>query len=233
MSDQNDEITYSNADGSFKADLEVDGYHSGAPSSSCTVNSGRDLCSDPDDPVYGTNGTTISYLMPAGSTVTIDGTQTQQQTATLKQLCNTPGADATCTFAVDPDKETHIAGPSHPLACQYNNSAVTTTLEVDQTDDVSSTDSVNLEASASTNIAGMVGVSIKAAYGHTWSVVHGFTAKSTDPVPPHTYGEIDGIAPMMRDTGNFTITMGNTTYHLNEAPTRSPRPKSTPCPRRQ
>lgn len=222
LSDQNDEITYSNADGTFKADLEVDGFKSGAPSSKCSVSSGRDVCSDPDDMVNGTNGTLISYLMPAGTTVTIDGSQAQQQAATLQQPCNTPGADATCTFAVDPDKETHVAGPSHPLAYQYNNSDVTTTLEVDKTDDVTSTDSINVEASVGTNIAGIVDASIKAAYGHTWSVGHGFAAKSTDPVPPHTYGEIDGIAPMIRDTGNFTITMGNTTYHLNDVYFDSP-----------
>ena len=215
MSDQNDEITYTNSDGSFKADLEVNGFDSGAPSSKCTVNSGHDVCSDPDDTVSGTNGTTISYLMPAGTTVTVDGSQAQQQAATLQQLCNTPGADATCTFAVDPNSETHVAGPLHPLAYQYNNSDVTTTLEVDKTDEVSSTDSVNIEASMGTNIGGMVDVSIKAAYGHIWSHGNGFAAKSTDPVEPHTYGEIDGISPMIRDTGNFTISMGNTTYHLN------------------
>lgn len=224
LSDQNDEVTYRNADGTFKADLEVNGFKSGNPSSTCTVTAGRDVCSDPDDSLYGTNGTVISYLMPAGTTVTLDGSQAQQQAATLQQLCNTPGADATCTFAVDPAKEQHIAGPAHPLAYQYNNSDETTTLEVDKTDDVSSTDSVGVEASLGTNIAGIVDASIKASYGHTWSVGHGFAAKSTDPVPPHSYGEIDGIAPMIRDTGNFTITMGNTTYHLNDVYFDSPDP---------
>lgn len=212
LSDQNDEVVYTNADGTFRADLEVNGFKSGAPSSTCTVTSGHDVCSDPDDPVYGTDGTTISSMMPAGSTVTYNGDQAQQQAAVLNQLCNT-GADATCSFKAT--GETHVAGPSHVLAYEYNNSDDTGTLEVDKTDDVTSTDSVNISATLGTNIAGMVDASVTASYGHSWSVGHGFAAKTSDPVDPHTYGEIDGIAPMIRDTGDFTLTMGNTTYHLN------------------
>lgn len=219
---QNDDVTYSNADGSFTAHLKVDGVnYAGNPSSTCTVNGGADVCSDPDDGVN-TNGTTIAYEMPAGTTITYNGDQAQQQADVLKQLCDS-GANATCSFT--PTSETHVAGPSHMLAFEYNNSDGTATLEVDKTDDVSSTDSLNISATLGTNIAGMVDASVTAAYGHTWSEGHGFAAKSSDPVDPHTYGEIDGIAPMIRDTGNFTLTMGNTTYHLNGVYFDSPDPQ--------
>jgi hypothetical protein len=44
-------------------------------------------------------------------------------------------------------------------------------------------------------------------------------------VPAGYYGEITAIAPMIRDTGDFTITLGNTTWNLHGVLLRHPQPR--------
>ena len=158
------------------------------------------------------SGMSLDIKEKAGTVVTINGDQAQAQAATLKQFC-AGNPSATCTFT--PTSETHVAGPEHVLVAQINNGTEPGTISVNKLDTVTSTDSLDVSATLGTNFAGIVDASITATYGHTWSVGHAFDVSSSHPVPAGYYGEITGVAPMIRDTGNFTITIGNTTFHLN------------------
>ena len=97
-------------------------------------------------------------------------------------------------------------------------------LSASKGDNVSSTDSVDISATVGGNIAGIVDVSVTGSYGHTWSTGHSFTTGVTNTVPAGYFGEITAIAPMRRDTGDFTITLGNTTWNLNGVYFDSPNP---------
>lgn len=158
------------------------------------------------------NGTTLDIKDKAGTVVTINGDQAQAQAATLKQFC-ADNPNATCTFT--PTSETHVAGPEHVLVAQINNGTDPGTISVNKGDTIASSDSLDIAATLGTNFAGIVDASVTASYGHTWSESHEFDVSASHPVPAGYYGEITGIAPMLRDTGNFTITIGNTTFHLN------------------
>ena len=157
------------------------------------------------------SGTSLDVKDATGTVHTISGDQAQAQADTLKQFCAQNTA-ATCSFT--PTGETHVDGAQHVLATETNNGTETADLTVTKTDDVSSTDSVDVSATLGGNIAGIVDASVTASYGHTWSVGHSFATGVTNHVPAGYYGEITAIAPMIRDTGNFTITMGNTTWNL-------------------
>ncbi len=202
---QNDDITYSNGSSALDARLTVDGLNdAGRPTSTCSRVSGPDDCASD-------GGTTIRITEPAGTVINIDGSQAQSQAAALKQFC-AQNSDASCTFT--PTGETNVDRPKHVLATETNNGTRDATLSVTKTDDVSSTNSVDLSASVGGNIAGLVDVQITAAYGHTWSQGHSFATGVSNIVPAGYYGQITAIAPMIRDTGNFTITVGNTTINL-------------------
>jgi hypothetical protein len=224
LSDQNDDVVYSNAVGSFRAHLEVDGYNFGAPSSTCTVTSGPDSCSDPDDQVTGGNGTTISFLEPAGSTITYDGSQAQQQADVLNQLCNTPGADATCRFDAQ-GPETKVLGDAHQVGDSFNNP---TSLKVDylleRDDSVSISDTLGVTVTAGTQLFDTIDTSVALNYQHQVTATKDDKESITVHVDPEYKVWLENSPAMIRDTGNFTITLGNTTYHLNGVHFDSPDP---------
>jgi hypothetical protein len=70
----------------------------------------------------------------------------------------------------------------------------------------------------------LVNVSISATYGHTWTTSHEFDESMTATVPPKTKVRLDDAPQMLRDTGNFTITLGNTTIHVTDVYFDSPDP---------
>ena len=110
-----------------------------------------------------------------------------------------------------PTSETSVDGPSHVLVTETNNGTEPAQLSATKGDDVSATDSVDISATVGGSIAGIVDASVTGSYGHTWSTGHSFTTGVVNTVPAGYHGEITAIAPMIRDTGDFTITMGNTT----------------------
>ena len=67
-------------------------------------------------------------------------------------------------------------------------------------------------------------VSISAIYGYTWTTSHEFDESMTATVPPKTKVWLDDAPQMLRDTGNFTITLGNTTIHVTHVYFDSPDP---------
>ena len=204
MTEQNDDVNYSfNAPwgkiGSFSAHLHV---AAGGASSYDATNYG----------VAGDNGSLLLTVQdPVGTTVNIPADQAQRQADTLKQLCMDTD-QANCSFT--PTSETHIDGPKHVVVTESNNGPNTATLTANKADTVSSSDSLEAGASASAQIAGLVNIQVSAKYGHTWGQSHSFTTGVSNTVSPHSFGEITAIAPMIRDTGDFTVTMGNTAWHL-------------------
>ena len=54
----------------------------------------------------------------------------------------------------------------------------------------------------------MINLSISTTYHHVWTTSHEFDESMTATVPPKTKVWLDDAPPMLRDTGNFTITPG-------------------------
>ena len=167
------------------------------------------------------NGTNITILDPAGTVHTISGDDAQAQAATLKQFCAENTA-AQCAFT--PTSETHVDGPEHVLVTEENNGSSPAVLTASKGDTVSSSDSLEVDGTLGVNILDIVNASVTLKYGHTWGESHTFSTGVSNTVPAGYFGEITAIAPMVRDTGDFAIHMGNTTWNLTGVHFDSPDP---------
>jgi hypothetical protein len=189
----------------------------------CTVDLG--LCS-PQGTDY-VDGDTLTYLDAAGTVHNIPASQGQAQADTLNQLCAVDNS-ATCTFT--PVSETHVDTPSHQVGGSVAND--TDTVKANQgiaiADMVGSSDSVGVDVKAGGKIAGVVDVSITAHYSHSWLTSHTFTQDINTDVPAYTKVWVDATQPMLRDTGNFVFTLGNTTWNLDGVYFDSPDPNGNP-----
>ena len=146
---------------------------------------------------------------PPGTVQNLGPDQKQTQADALNQLCQT-GA-ASCTFT--PTAEDHILGDDHVVgeaAVNPDNFDMKTTIEA--ADKVGESDSVGVELTLGVKAA--VEAEVTAKYEHEWTHEHEFSQSFEVTVPPHSKVWFTHQAPTIRDTGNFTVTLGNTTWNL-------------------
>jgi hypothetical protein len=169
------------------------------------------------------DGTTASRLDPAGTVIDIPAEHGQAQADALKSLCQKTNA-ATCTFTPthrDTGAQTGRRDIGKPVDNTTNREQL---FEVGGPDTVGITDSLSLSLSTEVNIADVVSVGISATYGHEWTKSHTFTHTVTVTVPAHHTSWLEGTEPVIRDTGHFTMTLGNTTWKLHGVSFDSPNP---------
>jgi hypothetical protein len=167
-------------------------------------------------------GNTVTYLDPPGTVHNIPPEQSQAQAATLKRFC-AENNSATCTFT--PTSEQEFDSPLHQVGAAVSNKTdinQLTTIEVEDT--VGSTDSVGVEVNVGGKIFGVVNASISARYEHQWTRQHTFRQSVGVTLPPRNKCYVTVTTPMRRDTGNFTMKLGNTTWNLTGVYFDSPNP---------
>jgi hypothetical protein len=216
VSPQFDRVTYQILDdggqvvGKLTADLTVTGDVPPAVDSDCSTTFGT--CSADDK--------TLTFTDPPGTVIDLPAGQGEAQAQSLKQFCQ-QGSAAMCTFT--PTKEEHTLGPAH----QFGNAVQNYTDEEDDTtvsakDTVVTTDSVGVEVSTQAEIAEVVKVAVSATYGRQWTTEHDFSQDVDVKVAPHREAWVEVSQPLIRDTGDFTMTLGNTTWKLHDVYFDSP-----------
>ncbi len=171
----------------------------------CVAQSRRVLLMDP---------TTTVHDIPAG--------QGQQQAALLNQLCVDPTA-AKCTFT--PTKRQRTQGAWHVISKPVSNRTGTDTTTVyREGDDSSITNSIGVELSFTGTLFKLVETTLTGKYQHEWTESHHFSQEVTIPVKTGYKAWLAGTNPVIRDTGDFTVTMGNTTWQLRGVYFDSPDP---------
>lgn len=190
----------------------------------CTMGSGPGQCLPPWRNVvnYWVSGNTQTYLDPPGTVHNIPPQQGQAQADALKQLCAAHNA-AKCTFT--PTTRQEFEAPAHQVGKALGNPTdeeQDTDLGVE--DKVGSTDSVGVEITAEAEILDAVKVAVTAKYDHEWSQEHTFSQIVHVHCPPHHRCWVTATEPMFRDTGTFTIHLGNTTWNLPGVYFDSPNP---------
>jgi hypothetical protein len=163
-------------------------------------------CVDDIGPEHGTNRP-IALLDSPGTVEDLYGNDKQRQAEALKQLCDTGLGH--CTFT--PTKEEHVLGAPH-----FVGEAVDNPKENKESTTIKSADMVSVSDSLGVAVeAGVEGI-VKAAvsYEHEWTHEHEFDQEIETEVPAHTTLWYCHEAPVIRDTGDFTATLGNTTWHL-------------------
>ncbi len=93
-----------------------------------------------------------------------------------------------------------------------NDSDVETKLTAE--DKVGSSNSVDIKIKAGYKFFDVIESSIVAAYGHEWTQEHTFSQDERLKIAPGDEGWLSMAAPIFRDTGDFTVKLGNTTWKL-------------------
>jgi hypothetical protein len=198
------------------AHLKVNGF--GTPTMDCLL------------PGYGecnVNGTAATFRDPRDTKYNVPQDQREHQASVLDQLC-VEGSIATCTFAVK--SEVPVESPSHAVGGYIENKSDTEKKYVlPIKDTVGYTSSVGITGAARTKIKKLLEVAIPAAYGHPWSAEHTFEQTVEMAVPPHHKCSVTGTAPMLRNSGEFKLTMGNSTWHLSDVSFESPDARPAPA----
>jgi hypothetical protein len=163
------------------------------------------------------------YAMdPAGTTINLDGSHAQGQAQALNLLCGNPLAQ--CTFTAT-NEDPKSWGPVHQIGkSQYNGNSTPTVLKKIATDAVGITDSVDVSVKAGGSIFGLINTEVQATYHHIVTDTESFTDEVDANVAVGDTVYVLDRAPVTRDTGNFTITMRNTTYNLTDVYFDSPDP---------
>lgn len=162
------------------------------------------------------DGQTATFVDATATEVTIGGEQWQKQANILKSTCD--NKDATCTF--NPTGETHVVSEDRSLK-QYaftNPYDWTAPYSFTASDNVGESNSLEITASEKFGLPKWLAsaeVTLSQKYGHTWNESHTFSFTFQVPVPPRCTITPTHKAPMVKDTGDFTVKLGNTTWHLN------------------
>jgi hypothetical protein len=170
-------------------------------------------------------GDTLTYLDPPGTVHNFGPGQGQAQAATLNQFC---AVDNTATCKFTPTSEHQVDSPTHQVGnALINNTDVEQDTRVTISDTVGQSNSIEVAVKVGGKIKGIVDVSVTATYGHEWTTEHTFTQDVTVHCPPRMKCSISDTAPMLRDTGDFTLNLGNTTWNLPGVYFDSPNPNGT------
>ena len=167
------------------------------------------------------DGYTIAVLNTAGTVTTIPAGQGQAQAGILEQYCQL--GNASCQFT--PTKHENVLGPRHVVGNMvYNNMPDSQNTTITVSDTVGATDSINIAASVKVSIMKIVEATVSTTYGHTWTTSHTFTQAEQLAIRPYYKAWLEAAEPMNRYTGDFVVTMGNTTWNLQDVSFDSPNP---------
>ncbi len=192
----------------------------GVPRAECGVSLGSEHTCSTD----GVNSAT--YLDPPGTVHEIPPGQGQAQHDVLQQLCTDDNGPAACKFAAT--GQAQVYSPSHPVGnALINNTGVDQDTTVKISDAVGSTDSVQVSLSVEAKLGKIFKVAFSTTYGHEWTSEHTFEQDVDVHCPAHNKCSIAAVSPLLRTTGDFTLMLGNTTWHLRGVYVDSPDPNGS------
>jgi hypothetical protein len=166
------------------------------------------------------HGTTAKLLDPPGTHITIPATDSPQQSAALVDVCTkeVETTGGTCKF--DPKQRDDNAFTPEELVSEalVNCDPHTPTVVKEEIEHkVGTTTSFEHSYEAENEFKWPLGkakIAIKLKWGHEWLDEHTFTKKIEYDIEPLHVGWVEHAAPVVRYTGDFTMTVGNTTFTL-------------------
>jgi hypothetical protein len=167
-------------------------------------------------------GLTLTVTDPPGTKVDIPSGRGQEQAETLRDLCKKTNL-AKCAFT--PVRETKTQTQAHVVGNAVANCGEDEVhTKISAEDKVGQTNSVEISSKSEFNVFEIVKESITLKYGHEWTSEYTFKQDVDIKVRPGQVGWISATAPVLRDTGDFTLTLGNTTWNLSDVYFDSPDP---------
>jgi hypothetical protein len=174
-------------------------------------------------------GGVITLLDPPGTVHNVSPGNKQEQADVLRQLCKNTSV-AKCTFT--PRTRTKALTQSHMVgdaltACGDEETETT----VERSDKVGFTNGVDVAVGAETEFSlfgQKVKASLKITYKHETLSEHEFKQDVKLTVKPGHMGWVASTQPVLRDTGNLTLELGNTTWNLKDVTFDTPDPRTDP-----
>jgi hypothetical protein len=162
----------------------------------------------------GVGSTSVTVVDPPGTVRNVPASVKQQQAQALQTLCIN-GSAATCRFTAK--KQEHLESQGHQVGGYVDNPDnfnEKTTIKIE--DHVGTSDSVDVGLTAGTELFELVKVEIEVRYKHDWTQEHVFGQDVELTVPPHKRCWYVATSPIVRYTGDFKATLGNTTWNLTD-----------------
>ena len=177
--------------------------------------------------LYG-RGLTLTFTDPPGTVHVIGAGNAQKQADTLRDLCKKSNS-ASCDFS--PTKEERINAPARlvgdPIVNCQRHKVVS---KLSYSDTVGQSNSVGTEVGVEveTNLVfAKAKASVTAKYEHEWTEKHEFGQEVEIDVEPGDMAWVAATSPIYRDTGDFTLTLGKTTWKLTDVYFDTADPKRT------
>lgn len=167
-------------------------------------------------------GSGIYMLDPVGTVITIPAAPDPNaaQSEFLQKYCYS-GSPLKCSFEGTNQLKTKL--DYHPTGIVVENGGPTeVAYSITKGYTAHSGGSVTVGGSAGVTIKEIVSAEIHADYTHEWGEDHTWEYSLSIPVPPGWYAEFEISDPIYENYGDFTLTMGNTTWLLPGAVFTSP-----------
>lgn len=184
-------------------------YGFGGVRTDCRVDGASELCIG-----AGQNSNSVTVVDPPGTVRNVPASVKQQQAEALQTLCIN-GSAATCSFTSKTQE--HLESPGHQVGGYVDNPDnfdEKTKIKVE--DSVSTSDSVDVGLTAGTELFDLVKAEIEVRYMHEWTQEHDFGQDVELVIPSHKRCWFVATSPIVRYTGDFKVTLGNTTWKLTD-----------------
>ncbi|WP_420123344.1 hypothetical protein [Nakamurella sp.] len=157
-----------------------------------------------------------------GTVIDLPAGQGQAQADVLNRICT--AGRATCSFAPTGRDTTAWTGRQQIGQAWGNERKTPYTKEFSATKSVELTQNVEVGASAKLTIGKIFEAAANAKYSTGTTTTETYSDKTTLTVDPGTMTWPVGDFPVIRDTGDFTVTLGNTTWILRDVTFTHPDP---------
>ncbi|MFD4588945.1 hypothetical protein [Streptomyces sp. NPDC058434] len=211
--------TYEDADGGqpapqgFSLTLDVDSRNPLAPpqtSSHCVTNKGTESRNTGQCQGSGQN---IKLLDSPGTHYDIPSTDPEIQYRTVNLLCASGVGRCDFTNVI----ESKFYSDKHQVGgALINNTNLPQETTVGFEDTVGSSTSWGTDVEIGVGLEGIVNAKISANYREEWHREHKFSQDVKLTVPAHSKGWVSATTPMVRETGDFTINFGNTSWTIKD-----------------
>ncbi|MDZ4267279.1 MAG: Ig-like domain-containing protein [Mycobacterium sp.] len=195
--------TYAPVDGGAAWKIHMDVQPFSDTQSRCTT-TGAGVCNK--------YGSPIVLMDQPGGVIEIPAGQGQKQAEALNLLCN-GSAPATCSFQVK--RQDKIYAKEREI-WSYQTAESQANIEDTAKFSTSTSHSIEISAKAGVTIKSIVELEIAAKYTAKFEETVETVKTIKFIVPPWTHKVQLAEMPILRYTGDFTVKLGNTTYHLRD-----------------
>lgn len=171
-------------------------------------------------------GGQVEFLEAPGSVHVVNAEEIQDQARALKSLCTKANE---CEFEPQETLETftpQIVYGKTVTNCAEKGGPIVET-EISAATTVTTSNSVGLSAKASFDVFEIFQLAITLKYEYKRSVSEEFKQAVKVKVEPEKVGWVDITAPVIRDTGEFTLKLGNTEWKIQNVAFDSPDTRGT------